>query len=81
MRTDNRKESELRDIRTKFNTPEEIDEGQTTAPSKRLISLYEGYDKVPFGSLIAERIGLERILEECPHFDEWVSKILALASQ
>jgi hypothetical protein len=28
---------ELRDIRTKFNTPEEIDEGQTTAPSKRLL--------------------------------------------
>jgi hypothetical protein len=72
---------ELRDIRTKFNTPEEIDEGQTTAPSKRLISLYEGYDKVPFGSLIAERIGLERIREECPHFGEWVSKILALAPQ
>jgi len=73
--------TELRDIRAQFKTPEEINEGQTTAPSKRLVSLYKGYDKVLFGSLIAERIELERLREECPHFNEWVSKILALASQ
>ncbi len=72
---------ELRDIRTQFNTPEEIDEGRTTAPSKRLLNLYEGYDKVLFGSLIARRIGLELIREECPHFNKWVSKMLELASQ
>lgn len=72
---------ELKYIRTKFNTPEEIYEGQTTAPSKRLLNLYEGYDKVLFGSLIAGRIGLERMREECPHFNEWVSKMLDLASQ
>jgi len=70
--------AELRVIRTLFKTPEEINDGQNTAPSKRLLNLYEGYGKVHHGSLIAERIGLERMREECPHFDEWVSKILAL---
>jgi len=73
--------AELRAIRAQFKTPEKINEGQTTAPSKRLLNLYEGYDKVLFGSLIAGKIGLERIREECPHFDEWVLKILKLASK
>jgi hypothetical protein len=69
----------LKKIRAQFGTPEEIDDGETTTPSKRLQSLYPGYDKVTSGSLIAQRIGLEALRRECPHFNEWVSKLEILA--
>jgi hypothetical protein len=73
--------TELERVRAKFPTPEEIDDGEATAPSKRLESLYPGYDKVSFGVRIAQRIGLDTIRRECPHFNEWVSKLEALVGQ
>ena len=51
----------LQRIRVQFKTPEEINDGETTAPSKRLQSLYPSYDKILFGPLIAQRIGLDKL--------------------
>ena len=69
---------DLEDIRNQYNTPEEIDDGVNTAPSKRLITLYANYDKVTFGVRIAERIGLDRIRQECPHFSQWLAQLESL---
>jgi hypothetical protein len=57
--------------------PEEIDDGATTAPSKRIIKLIPEYEhrKASAGPIIAEKIGLRRIRERCPHFDEWIKKM------
>jgi len=63
-----------------FATPEEIDEGATTAPSKRILSLAEHYQKVTDGNLAATRIGLETMRQECPHFDEWLRRLEALGT-
>ena len=71
----------LEEIHTQFRTPEEINDGETTAPSKRLKSLYPGYDKVTYGPRIAQRIGLDTLRQECPHFDDWVSKLETLAGR
>lgn len=68
----------LRDIRQAFASPEEIDEGADTAPSKRLLKLYPTYDKPLYGSLIAERIGLRRLRAECAHFAEWIATLEGL---
>jgi hypothetical protein len=68
----------LQRIRAQFKTPEEINDGETTAPSKRLQGLYPGYDKILFGPLIAQRIGLDRLRQECLHFHDWMSKLEAL---
>jgi hypothetical protein len=65
--------SDLQKIRDSFSTPEEINEGNDTAPSKRLRELYPRYGKPFFGSLIAIRIGLETIRQACSHFNSWVS--------
>lgn len=67
--------SAIRDMTRRFDTPEDINDDPTTAPSKRLLDLCPGYQKVPFGELIAESIGLETMREKCPHFDDWLSKI------
>src|SRR5262249_36587944 len=42
---------QLRAIRDSFSSPEEIDEGPSTAPSKRLKSVFPGYQKTLHGPL------------------------------
>ncbi len=65
-------------IRDSFDTPEEINNSPMTAPSKRIIKLYSGYDKPIHGSLAAIEIGLEVIRQECQLFDDWLNRIEAL---
>jgi hypothetical protein len=69
----------LKKIRQKFDTPEEINDGEETAPSKRLLNLYKLYQKPTDGLRIAQRIGLDTIRRECSHFNEWLASIEALA--
>lgn len=65
-------------IRNKFDTPETINNSPMTAPSKRLLKLYEGYEKPLHGSLAAIEIGLPAIRSECARFDAWLRHIEAL---
>jgi hypothetical protein len=65
----------LHDIRSQYPTPEHINDGANSAPSKRLGILYPYYDKVLHGSLISEAIGLKKLRQECQHFDQWVSRL------
>ena len=65
-------------IRSKFATPEEINDSPETAPSKRILKLFPEYDKPYHGSLAALEIGLEAIRRECPLFDGWLKQIEAL---
>lgn len=62
----------LQQVTGKFATPEEIDDGQTTAPSKRIRSLANHYQKVTDGNRAAIRIGLDTMRRACPHFDQWL---------
>lgn len=52
--------------------PEEINNSPQTAPSKRLLDAIPEYNKVVYGSILAEDIGLNIIRSKCPLFDEWV---------
>jgi hypothetical protein len=67
---------ELEKVIDEFENPEDINSRPQFAPSKRLINILsangEKYDKVVEGNLIAEEIGLEKILEKCPRFNEWI---------
>ncbi len=67
---------ELQEIRRAVESPEHIDNGRHTAPSKRLESIFPLWKKTVHGPKIAELIGLDRIREECPNFKRWVEKIL-----
>ena len=72
--------SALRKITGKFHSPELIDDGQLTAPSKRIRSQFPDYSKVTTGPQMAERIGLETIRSNCPHFNAWIEKLENLGS-
>lgn len=62
-------------IRNAFDTPEDINDSPHTAPSKRILSIAKSYNKVVDGNLIAQDIGLNRIRQQCPHFDAWLLKL------
>lgn len=58
-----------------FESPEEINNSPETAPSKRLIDAIPGYNKIVYGCLLAEAIGLHQIRRKCPLFDEWLTAL------
>jgi hypothetical protein len=60
-------------IRNDFSSPEEINDSPLTAPSKRVESLVEGYEKPLLGVLAVLGIGLDVIRKECPHFNQWLT--------
>jgi len=68
----------LQNIRQDFRTPEEINNSPETCPHRRLKQLIPSYRKVFHGVMIASKIGLEKIREECPHFDNWVTQLESL---
>ena len=66
-------------IRNKFYTPEDINNSQDSAPSKRLENAVRGYRKIDDGIAVAKEIGIERISEECPRFRQWLEWMNGLA--
>lgn len=66
-------------IRTEFQNPEEIDNSPGNAPSKRILKVLPDYKKPVAGLLIAKKIGLVPIRQQCGHFNEWVARLLSLA--
>jgi hypothetical protein len=61
--------------------PELIDDGEMTAPSKRIIAEIPEYDgqKATSGPLIAAKIGLPTLRVKCTHFAEWLHRLEGLA--
>lgn len=72
-------DSETRRIRDQFESPEEINDSRQTAPSKRIITLNSSYSKVLDGVRISQSIGLDAMRAQCPHFNEWIRRLEALA--
>jgi hypothetical protein len=70
---------QLNQIKAECGGPENIDDGEETAPSKRILKLLRNYDKRAYGARIAQHIGLATLCKECPHFGAWISKLLSLA--
>jgi hypothetical protein len=56
-------------------TPELIDDGQHSAPSKRIMAEIPDYEdaKAAVGPQVAQLIGLDGIRAKCPHFAAWLS--------
>ena len=71
----------LAEVADGLDSPELIDDGPGTAPSKRIIGHLPRYesDKSTVGVQAAEQIGLPRIRCRCPHFDRWIDRLQRLA--
>jgi len=67
----------LREVRLTAESPEHINDGQTTHPSARLRSSlrHPTYQKVLHGVAITKEIGVAQIRQECAHFGAWLTRI------
>jgi len=70
----------LLEICQEYQSPELINDGETTAPSKRIMQLIPSYDgrKVSVAPLMVQKIGLARVRSKCPHFDRWLTQLEGL---
>ncbi len=67
--------SALAAIRSQYETPEDINDSPDTAPGKRIAQVIRRYDKGNYGYLVAEEIGLGVIREQCPRFNDWLTRL------
>jgi len=72
----------LEAIAGSFKSPELIDDGAQTAPSKRIIREFPDYEgaKTTAGPQIAEQTGIENVRDRCPHFNQWLKQLESLSS-
>ncbi len=67
--------SELKQTFQDFDNPEMINNNPETSPSHRLSRIIRRYNKVVYGNILAEAIGLKRIKSKSPRFKDWLNKI------
>jgi len=72
------KAKDFHKIRSLFDTPEDINDGAETAPSKRILKLVPAYEKPIQGSLGAIEVGLTAMRQTCVLFDAWLKQLEAL---
>ncbi len=72
---------QLVDTAAGVNSPELVDDGPNTAPSKRIIAAIPEYEgsKASAGSIVAAKIGLPALQSQCRHFREWLERLTATA--
>ena len=68
----------LQEAVNKYENPEMINDNPNTAPSKRLQNAISGYNKVLYGKILAMDIGIDKIREKCPLFNDWVTHMLTI---
>lgn len=67
---------QTQEIISSYANPEDINTTPDGAPSKRLLTIKNNYDKVIEGNLIALEIGIKNILARCPRFAAWVDILI-----
>ena len=62
-------------------TPEDINDSDTSAPSKRIQKVIPTYQKVVNGAVLAKWITLAKIRQECKRFNAWVTCLETLGEE
>lgn len=57
------------------SSPELVNDGPDTAPSKRILNVYPRYRKTIDGPLVIADAGLGSIRKSCPHMDQWLMTV------
>jgi hypothetical protein len=66
---------ELKSTFAQYQNPEMINDNRDTSPSHRLRRIIRGYNKLVYGTILAEAIGLERMRKKSPRFNAWLNKL------
>lgn len=72
--------AQLKEIAKKVASPELIDDGEHSAPSKRIAGVFPDYlDAKPDApAVISQAISLEVVRKQCPHFHQWIEALESL---
>ncbi|MFJ7678276.1 DUF4276 family protein [Peribacillus sp. NPDC097198] len=73
-----RRLDKLNKVFVEHSNPELINNSRETAPSKRILEELENYEKPLHGPIAIKNIGIDKIRELCPHFNEWLTYIESL---
>ncbi len=65
----------IEEILEEYGEPEKINDNSTTAPSKRLVKLKDRFKKTSTGIAIATAIGIPKMREACPLFNNWITTL------
>lgn len=77
LRSDPGLSAKLRADTDQAGGPELVNDHPETAPSKRLLSYCADYLKTFDGPLAIESLGIDPLRAQCPHFDQWLTKLLS----
>lgn len=66
---------ELQNILDTYINPELINDNPSSAPSKRLTQLIKGYNKVVYGAILAQNIGMKNLRDKSPRFNAWIEAL------
>ena len=66
-------------IRDSFSTPEDINDHEHRAPSKRIKDLVRDYQKILHGYRAMSQITLDAVRRACPLFGKWIQQLEQLA--
>ena len=79
--SDSRVSAQLERILQSFSCPEEINDDYNTCPSRRIKKHIDDYVKTLDGIIAARNIGLAKMRQTCPHFDEWLTRLELIGDQ
>lgn len=68
-------QKQIEEILEECGEPEKINDHTTTAPSKRLVKLSDRFKKTSTGIAIATTIGIPKMRDACPLFNNWVTTL------
>jgi len=69
---------EIKNVIKKYNDKPELINDEMP-PSKILLKIVRLYDKVRYGTIITNKIGIKTIINKCPHFKEWIDKLVEMS--
>jgi hypothetical protein len=65
---------ELKQTFQDYDNPEMINNDKETSPSNRLRRIILGYNKIVYGNILAEAIGIEKLRQKSTRFNNWLTK-------
>lgn len=65
----------LEDDATQAGGPELINDGPSTAPSKRIRAYWPSFSKTSDGPIAISELGLAALRSRCPHMDRWLRQL------
>jgi len=66
--------NETQKVIEQYSDPEEINDH--LVPSKRIMAIVKNYNKVADGMDIASEVGIDKMMEKCQHFRNWINRLI-----